>query len=260
MRIEHVNILGVGISAINMKMALDQITKWIESNKSHYICVTDVRCIIDAQENGKLRSILNNAFMCTPDGMPTVWIGKFKGFQHMDRVYGPDLMLEMMKVSVEKGFTNYFYGGKPGVAEKLKEKLTAKFPGTRIIGTYTPPFRQLNDQEEEQLNEEIHRLKPDIFWVGLSTPKQEHFMAAHLGKLNTKIMIGVGAAFDFHAGLVKQAPRWMQRSSLEWLYRVFQEPKRLWRRYLKSIPLFIIYFILEIIGLRKNYFNTKTKE
>lgn len=248
---KHVNILGVGISTINMKMALDQITKCIESNQFHYICVTGVHGIMEAQKDETFRSILNHAFLNVPDGMPTVWIGRWKGIRYMNRVCGPDFMLEMMKVATKKGYTNYFYGGKPGVSEKLRDRLTAKFPGLKVVGTCSPPFRKLTDEEEKRLAEDIRRVKPDLFWVGFSTPKQEHFMYAHLGKIETKVMIGVGAAFDFNAGLVKRAPKWMQRISLEWFYRLCMEPRRLWKRYLVNNPLFVWNFALQYFKIRR---------
>jgi N-acetylglucosaminyldiphosphoundecaprenol N-acetyl-beta-D-mannosaminyltransferase len=169
----------------------------------------------------------------------------------MSRVYGPDLMREVFEWSRESGCSHFFYGGQPGVAEELRRNMEAKFPGIAVRGCHCPPFRPLDAGEEAALIETIDRLRPDIIWVGLSTPKQEKFMAEYLPKLNTTLMIGVGAAFDFHAGRTRQAPRWIQRSGFEWLYRLCQEPRRLWKRYLKNNPLFVMKIIGQLTGLKK---------
>jgi N-acetylglucosaminyldiphosphoundecaprenol N-acetyl-beta-D-mannosaminyltransferase len=183
--------------------------------------------------------------------MPTVWMGKLAGHPEMDRVYGPDLMELICRTGVSKGWKHFLYGGAAGVAEELKAKLEARFLGVKIVGTYTPPFRPLETEEERDLIQRVERVRPDLFWVGLSTPKQERFMAAFLPKLETKLMVGVGAAFDFHAGKVRQAPRWIQRSGLEWAYRIGQEPRRLWKRYARNNPLFVGRVLLQKSGLRR---------
>jgi N-acetylglucosaminyldiphosphoundecaprenol N-acetyl-beta-D-mannosaminyltransferase len=183
--------------------------------------------------------------------MPTVWIGKLHGHRDMRRVYGPDLMLEMMKISSVRGYTHFLFGGKEGVAGLLKARLEQKFPGIRIVGTFSPPFRPMNEREEQQLGQVIENLSPDIIWVGLSTPKQEKWMAAHCGKLNARVMIGVGAAFDFHAGLVRQAPGWVQQCGLEWFFRMCMEPRRLWRRYFYNNPRFIVLTLCQLLKLKK---------
>ncbi len=197
------------------------------------------------------KNILNGAFLCTPDGMPMVWAGKLDGHRDMSRVYGPDLMLEVCAWSETSGCRHFFYGGADGVAELLAQKLKAKFPRLEIAGTFTPPFRALNADEEEKLREQIRAARPDIFWVGLSTPKQEKFMAEFLPKLDATLMIGVGAAFDFHSGRVRQAPRWMQRSGLEWFYRLGSEPRRLAKRYFRNNPLFVLKFSRQLAGWKK---------
>jgi N-acetylglucosaminyldiphosphoundecaprenol N-acetyl-beta-D-mannosaminyltransferase len=155
------------------------------------------------------------------------------------------------KSGVAPGWRHFFYGGAPGVVEELKARLEQRFPGLNVVGTFTPPFRPLNAEEENALIAAVAAAKPDLIWVGLSTPKQERFMAAYLPKLETSLMLGVGAAFDFHAGKVKQAPRWIQRSGLEWAYRIGQEPRRLWKRYARNNPLFIARALLQKTGLRK---------
>ena len=251
MKIERVNVLGVGISAINLASARAAIAEALAARRKGYICVTGVHGVMEAQDDPALRATFNHAFLCTPDGMPMVWLGKRAGFKEMDRVYGPDLMLEICELTSGTGHTHFLFGGGPRLAEELKAKLEAKFAGLKIVGTHTPPFRPLNDAEQVGLIQQVAAVKPDIIWVGLSTPKQEKFMAEFLPKLDTTLMIGVGAAFDFHAGRIRQAPRWMQRGGLEWFFRLCQEPQRLWRRYLKNNPRFLWCIAGQLTGLKK---------
>lgn len=247
----RVNVLGVGISVLNLGRAKAMLADALGRRQKGYVCVTGVHGVIEAQADPEFRGILNRSFLCTPDGMPMVWAGKLAGHSEMDRVYGPDLMADICEWTRSSGHTHFLYGGGDGVAELLKRKLEERFPGIRITGTYTPPFRALTDQEEQDLARRISELKPDFFWVGLSTPKQERFMARYLDRLDATIMLGVGAAFDFHAGKVPQAPRWMQRSGLEWFYRLCKEPKRLWKRYLRNNPLFAMLAFCQATGLKK---------
>lgn len=247
----RVNVLGVGLSALNLDLAEEVIGRALKERRKGYICVTGVHGVSEAQSDEGFRLILNNSLLNTPDGMPMVWMGRLQGVKHMSRVYGPDLMLRVCDWTRRNGGSHFLCGGGPGVAEALREGLEAKFPGLKIVGTYTPPFRPLNAGEEMELQARISALKPDIIWVGLSTPKQEKFMAQYLPKLDTTLMFGVGAAFDFHAGRVRQAPRWMQRSGLEWLFRLCCEPRRLWKRYLKNNPLFVGRAFLQLTGLKK---------
>lgn len=244
-------MLGVGISAINLSQATNIVLDALKTGTKGYICITGVHGVMEAQEDAQFRRILNESFLCTPDGMPMVWMGLLQGFTHMSRVYGPDLMLEVCEASVPRGIKHFFYGGAPGVAEKLKDRLTQRFPGLQVVGTYTPPFRPLNAEEEEALRMQVKTSRPDILWVGLSTPKQEKFMAEYLPKLDVTVMVGVGAAFDFHSGRVRQAPRWMQRCGLEWLFRVAQEPRRLWKRYLKNNPRFVYQIAGQVTRLKR---------
>lgn len=247
----RVNVLGVGVSAINMAEALDRISLALESKQKGYVCVTGVHGVSEAQSDPEFRRILNRAFLCTPDGMPLVWVGRWQGAREMDRVYGPDLMLAIMELSERTGWRHFFYGGANGIAETLKTKLLARFPKLQIAGIHEPPFRPLTAAEEAQLQENVRLARPDIMWIGLSTPKQERFMAEYLEKLDVTLMFGVGAAFDFHAGKLRQAPRWMQRAGLEWFYRLCREPRRLWKRYLKNNPLFIARILCQFTGLKK---------
>jgi N-acetylglucosaminyldiphosphoundecaprenol N-acetyl-beta-D-mannosaminyltransferase len=247
----RVNVLGVGVSVLNLPAALDAIAGALRTRRRGYICITGVHGVMEAQANPGFRKILNNAFLCTPDGMPMVWMGRLRGHAEMRRVYGPDLMLDVCAWSEKNPCRHFFYGGAAGVAEALAEKLKARFPRLEIAGTFTPPFRRLSPEEERQFVETIQAARPDILWVGLSTPKQEQFMAEFLPRLDATLMIGVGAAFDFHSGRVKQAPRWMQRSGLEWFYRLCQEPRRLAKRYLKNNPCFALKILGQLCGLKK---------
>jgi N-acetylglucosaminyldiphosphoundecaprenol N-acetyl-beta-D-mannosaminyltransferase len=248
---ERANVLGVGLSAINLDVAVATVAKALEQRIKGYVCVTGVHGVSEAQKDPAFRSILNHALLNTPDGMPMVWMGKLQGFRDMGRVYGPDLMLRVCEFTRNRGFTHFLYGGGPGVAGELKERLERRFSGLRIVGTYTPPFRPLTEEEEGKLALEVNALKPDIFWVGLSTPKQEKFMAEHWQKLDATLFFGVGAAFDFHAGRIRQAPRWMQSSGLEWLFRFGSEPRRLGKRYLKNNPLFILRALTQLAGIKE---------
>jgi N-acetylglucosaminyldiphosphoundecaprenol N-acetyl-beta-D-mannosaminyltransferase len=247
----RVNVLGVGISALNLQSALAEVAEAIRARRKGYICVTGVHGVMEAQSDEAFRGILNNAFLCTPDGMPMVWVGKMNGQSDMSRVYGPDLMLDICAWSQTNPCRHFFFGGAEGVADLLAKKLKARFPKMEIVGTYTPPFRRLNPEEENDLREKVRAARPDIFWVGLSTPKQEKFMAEYLPKFDATLMVGVGAAFDFLSGRVKQAPRWMQRSGLEWFYRLCSEPRRLAGRYFKNNPIFVAKIVMQLSGLKK---------
>jgi N-acetylglucosaminyldiphosphoundecaprenol N-acetyl-beta-D-mannosaminyltransferase len=249
--IQRANVLGVGISILNLDTALAAIAEAVRERRQGYICVTGVHGVSEAQEDPAFRHILNGAFLNTPDGMPMVWMSKLTGYRGIDRVYGPDLMLKVFQWSQSSGCRHFFYGGAPGVAVELKARLEARFPGANIVGTYYPPFRPLNAEEERALTAQVAAARPDMLWVGLSTPKQERFMAAYLSRLDTTLMVGVGAAFDFHAGRVRQAPRWIQRSGLEWFYRLCSEPRRLGKRYLRNNPLFVGRAFTQITGLRR---------
>lgn len=248
----RVNVLGVGLSAINQTSARELIFEAIASGRRGYVSVTGVHGVTEAQGDPAFREILNRSFLCTPDGMPMVWMGKLDGRRDMTRVYGPDLMLNICEASVARGFTHFFYGGNTGVADKLKRTLENRFPGLQVVGAFCPPFRPLEPGELADLQSQIAELRPNFVWVGLSTPKQERFMAEHLRLLpEAGIFFGVGAAFDLLTGLLKQAPPWMQRNGLEWLYRLYREPRRLARRYLVNNPLFIARVFLQRTGLRR---------
>jgi N-acetylglucosaminyldiphosphoundecaprenol N-acetyl-beta-D-mannosaminyltransferase len=238
--IERVDVLGVHVSAINPTMAVAEIERWIDAREQHYVCVTGVHGVMESQSDPALREIHNRSGLTTPDGMPMVWAGRRAGAPWMQRVYGPDLMLDVLARAAERGWSSYFYGGKEGVPERLVERLAERFPGLRVAGTCSPPFRALTPGEDDAIVEQINGVIPDLVWVGLSTPKQERWMAAHVGRLRAPVLLGVGAAFDIHAGTLRQAPPWMQRSGLEWAYRLYREPRRLWRRYFSNNPRFVL--------------------
>jgi N-acetylglucosaminyldiphosphoundecaprenol N-acetyl-beta-D-mannosaminyltransferase len=243
--IPRVDVLGVGVSAINMDTALEVIDRWITAGVHQYVCVTGVHGVMESQRDETLREIHNAAGLVTPDGMPLVWLTRLNGWRNTSRVYGPDLMLDLCERSLATGYRHFFYGGNEGVPERLAERLQRRFPGLIVAGTYSPPFRQLTPAEDEEIVRRINETKPDIVWVGLSTPKQEHWMAQHLNRISASVLIGVGAAFDFHAGLKRQAPKWMQHSGLEWSFRLMSEPRRLWKRYLVNNPAFIWLTLLQ---------------
>jgi N-acetylglucosaminyldiphosphoundecaprenol N-acetyl-beta-D-mannosaminyltransferase len=236
----RVDVLGVGVSAIDVPMALDVVDQWIARGERHYVCVTGVHGIMASQRDAHLREVHNRSGLTTPDGMPLVWAGRLAGAPHMDRVYGPDLMLALCEMASVRGYSSYFYGGRPGVADRVVQRLQGLYPGLGIAGTYAPPFRELSAGEDEHIVNLINQAQPHLVWVGLGTPKQELWMAAHTRRLSANALIGVGAAFDIHAGLSSQAPRWVQRSGLEWAFRLGHEPRRLWRRYLYGNPRFLV--------------------
>lgn len=238
--IPRVDVLGVGVSAIDMSIALEEIERWIVDGERHYVCVTGVHGVMECQRDQELLRIHNESGLTTPDGMPMVWAGHRAGAAQMQRVYGPDLMLALAERAAANGWRSFFYGGKPGVADLLVARLQERFPSFVSVGTYSPPFRPLTPDEDEALIAQINDAGADFVWVGLSTPKQERWMAAHVGRVHASALLGVGAAFDIHAGTLPQAPRWMQSRGLEWFYRLVREPRRLWRRYLYNNPQFVL--------------------
>ena len=249
--IEKIDILNVGISQVNISDIVEIVPKFIKSGKKGYVTVTGVHGIIESQNNKRIMNIHNESFMSIPDGMPCVWVSKLKGSKNIKRCFGPEVFAEIMKISRKHNIKHFFYGGDAGVANQLKKNMENLYSGIDIVGTYCPPFRPLNDNEEFELANKIEKISPDIIWVGLSTPKQEIFMNQYISKLNTKLMFGVGAAFDYHAGSLAIAPKWIQNLGLEWLFRLAMEPRRLWKRYFEIIPKFIFYNLLEFLKVRK---------
>lgn len=244
------NVLGVGVHAVTLDNAVDLLEGAIASGNKGYVCVTGVHGVMEARRSESFRGLLDRALLVVPDGMPTVWLGQLQG-HNIGRVFGPDLMWTLCRRSVEHHMTHYLYGGKPGVVDTLRAVLEAHFPGIQVAGSFTPPFRMLTDDEQARVVDEISRVKPDVIWVGLSTPKQERFMAEMIDRLDCTLMIGVGAAFDIHTGNLRDAPDWVKRAGLQWLHRLGQEPRRLWKRYLVNNSAFVWNATLQLSGLRR---------
>lgn len=250
-RFPRVNILGVGISAINLQQAVASIETWVARREPHYVNVCTVHTIMECQRDARLRAVVNGSGLSTPDGMPLVWLSLLRGHKDVSRVYGPDLMLALCDRSKATGLRHFFYGGRPGVAEQLAGRLQDRFPGLQVAGTYAPPFRPADAPEDRDVLDRIDASGADIVWVGLGTPKQDYWVSRHRGLLKAPVLVAIGAAFDFHAGLLPQAPRWMQRSGLEWLFRLVHEPRRLAFRYLVYNPLFVMKVALQFAGMRR---------
>jgi N-acetylglucosaminyldiphosphoundecaprenol N-acetyl-beta-D-mannosaminyltransferase len=244
---DRVNVLGVGVSAVNMERAIDRIEKWIESKELRYVCVCPVHSIMECRRSVEVRRIFNSAGMVTPDGMPVVWVARLSGHPEVRRVYGPDLMVAVLG---GKRHRHFFYGGGPGVAEKMAASMKRRFPDLEVAGFFEPPFAPLDQLCTPETAEMINRSEADVVWVGMSSPKQDQWMARMRPLLRTPVLIAVGAAFDFHSGTVRQAPLWMQRSGLEWLFRLAMQPRRLWRRYLIDNPWFLWELALQKTRLR----------
>jgi len=244
------NVLEVQVSAVNLEQAEELACRWIDYGDFGYACMTSVHGVMEAQRNADLLEILNNAVLNAPDGTPLSWVGRIQGFAKMDYVTGPQFMARMCHIAAERGYRVFLYGGNPGIADFLSERLRVRFPGLYIAGTWTPPFRPLTNKEEEEMLSVVHQARPHIMWVGLSTPKQERFMAQYVQRLRVPLLVGVGAAFDFHAGLLRDCPIWVKRAGLQWLHRLAQEPRRLSLRYLRNNPAFVWQVALQLAGLR----------
>jgi N-acetylglucosaminyldiphosphoundecaprenol N-acetyl-beta-D-mannosaminyltransferase len=247
---DRANVLGIGIDAVNMQQALAKIAQELEQRRKGYICLAGVHGVMEAQRNPEVARVLAGAALVAPDGMPTVWVGHYQGHSQMERVTGPDLMLEVMRREEFRGYTHFFCGGKEGIAGELRDQVLAQFPFVKIAGTYMPPFGPMSPEQEEEFIEQIGRLKPDIIWVGISTPKQELFMERYLPLLDTTLMFGVGAAFDFHTGRIADCAEWIKRCGFQWLHRLLQDPKHLWKRYLRNNPSFLFSIALQLTGLK----------
>lgn len=239
-KLKTCNILGVNINVTNMEDTVKVITENLDDIKGDYICVSNVHTTVMSRDNEDYRNIQNSGFMALPDGGPLSVISRKRGFKEAERVTGPDLMEEIFKVSEEKGYSHYFYGSTEETLNSLNQKLGEKYPKLNIVGMYSPPFREVQPEEDEAIISNINNSKADFIWVGLGAPKQEIWMYNHKNKVSG-LMIGVGAGFDYHAGKIKRAPEIMQKYSLEWLYRLLQDPKRLLKRYFNANLKFIFY-------------------
>jgi N-acetylglucosaminyldiphosphoundecaprenol N-acetyl-beta-D-mannosaminyltransferase len=245
-----VDVLGVHLAPIDMNAAVTLLADALAHRAKGYVCLAGVHGIMEAHRNPDLRATYADSLLTAPDGMPTVWIGHLQGHPGMRQITGPDLMLAVLSRPEFTGRTHFLYGGKPGIAHELERTLKLRIPGVQIVGTYTPPFRDLSPAEESDLVATIATLRPDIVWVGISTPRQERFMHRMLPLLDTTLMFGVGAAFDFHTGRIQDCPDWVKRAGLQWLDRLLQDPKHLWKRYLRNNPAFLLHILLQLTGLR----------
>jgi N-acetylglucosaminyldiphosphoundecaprenol N-acetyl-beta-D-mannosaminyltransferase len=245
-------VLAISLAAVQISEAVAQLECWIAlRDQCRFVAVTSMHGITEAQRDPVFKNVLNSADLVVPDGMPLVWLARLHGHQLKRRVYGPELMLSFCEQTAAKGYRHFFYGASSSVCELLVQKLRSRFSGIQVVGIHSPPFRPLTPEEDERVVCQINKTEADILWVGLSTPKQELWMYAHRNRLNVPVLVGVGAAFDINAGVKRQAPRWMREHGLEWFFRLLQEPRRLWYRYLVYGLQFVFYVSLELIGIRK---------
>lgn len=244
------NIIGLKISLTDYSNAIGSVMLWSQNDKSCYICAANVHMLMEAHDSPDFARIVNEADLVTPDGMPLVWMMRLKGQRNQQRVYGPTLMLHVLSIAARENIPVGFYGGAPHVLDTLVERMKERFNGLNIVYSYSPPFRELSPQEKEEVVGNIDRSGVRILFVGLGCPKQEIWMAEHRGKVRA-VMLGVGAAFDFHSGVKSQAPSWMQSLGLEWLFRLLTEPRRLWKRYLYHNSRFIFLAIADLLGFRR---------
>lgn len=238
------NILGVEIAAINMDWLLQFTDKNIQSLSGDYMCISNVHTTVTAYEDSEYLAIQNSGIMAVPDGGPLSTIGRKRGYKGMERTTGPSYMEEIFKISAKKGYRHYFYGSTNDTLKKMHQKLEERYPGMQIVGMYSPPFRSLTEEENQDIIQRINETKPDFVWIGLGAPKQEKWMAEHQGKVEG-FMVGVGAGFDYFSENISRAPQWMQRINLEWVYRLMQDPKRLFKRYWHTNTRFIWYAIFK---------------
>ncbi|MBR4314900.1 MAG: WecB/TagA/CpsF family glycosyltransferase [Lachnospiraceae bacterium] len=241
--IKTCKILGVNIAVVNMESLLKFITTNLDKLKGEYICVSNVHTTVMAFDNKEYLNVQNNSILSIPDGGPLSSVGRKRGYAAMQRTTGPDLLDEVLKISIDKKYRHYFYGSTKETLEKLQSEIKEKYGDVYVVGKYSPPFRALTQEEDLQIVDNINKANPDFVWVGLGAPKQENWMYNHKGKVNA-LMVGVGAAFDYLAGNISRAPKWMQKLNLEWLYRLMQDPIRLFSRYLYTNTKFLIYAVL----------------
>jgi N-acetylglucosaminyldiphosphoundecaprenol N-acetyl-beta-D-mannosaminyltransferase len=241
-----VNILSVNVSTLNLNSTVSLFESWISNGEKRRICVTPVNCVLWAHKNKQLKNLYNSADMCLPDGVPLIWASKLLGAPIDGRVTGLDLLPKFSSIAANKAYRFFFLGAKDGVAEKLSSHLLSIYPNLIIAGYYSPPFAErFSDEENNKMITMINVAKPHIVWVSLTAPKQDFWIFDHFQKIDANIMIGVGGAFEVTAGLIPRAPLWMQRNGLEWLFRFFQEPRRLFKRYIIQAPLFIPLIFLQ---------------
>jgi N-acetylglucosaminyldiphosphoundecaprenol N-acetyl-beta-D-mannosaminyltransferase len=248
---KNTNVLGVPIAAADPALALSWIEADLREHRKGYVCFVSVHGLMESLRDPQIAKSYKDASLRLPDGAPVAWVGWLQGERNMRRVAGPEMMLDVFADPRLKEATHYLYGGEPGVADLLRTRLLERFPEARIVGIWEPPFRDLNASEEERFLREVHEVKPDIMWVGLGCPKQEIFMRRYIGKLDTTLMFGVGAAFDFHTGRLQDSPVWVKRAGMQWFHRLLQDPRRLWKRYLVSNSAFLWRLALQLIGITR---------
>ena len=247
-----VEVLGIPLALTDYERTMDWMDATIASKRRGYVCVAAVHTVMVCREDPELRAAVLNSDLTVPDGQPLVWAMNALGHDLSSRVYGPELMERYCERSGLTGARMFLYGGRnQGALVQLALNLRRRFPGVKIVGGYAPPYRDLTADEERSVIEEINASEADVVWVGIGVPKQEKWMAAFRGRLDAPVLVGVGAAFDFHAGLVPQAPDWMQRTGLEWAYRLAHEPRRLWKRYAKYNPAFVVGFVRQWLAHRR---------
>lgn len=244
------NVLGAWISVLSWDEAISTIDQWARRHESRTICICNAHSVVTARTDPSFQRVINDADMATADGAPIAFMLRRGGYVLQERINGPDLMLKYCAHAAEAGQSIFLYGGSPETLVALQSKLASDFPSLRIAGAYSPPYRQLTPEEDAAVVRTINESKAHVVWVGLGCPKQERWMDAHKGLVNA-VMIGVGAAFDYHAGKIRRAPLWMQHHGLEWLHRLCSEPGRLWRRYLVTNTLFVRYAASQLIGRQK---------
>lgn len=243
------HVLGVRVDAVQIPDVIAILEGWIQERQgTHYVAVTGMHGVTESRHDSNLRVALDASDLVVPDGMPLVWLGRYHGMPLRRRVYGPELMATFMQQTAYR-YRHFFYGGGPGVANRLAEDTQQRY-GIRVAGTYCPPFRPLTQEEDSEIVDLIQHAAADIVWVGLSTPKQERWMYEHRDKIQVPVMLGVGAAFDINSGVLPQAPMWMRENGLEWLFRLLVEPRRLWRRYLVNGSQFVWNASLEVLGIK----------
>jgi N-acetylglucosaminyldiphosphoundecaprenol N-acetyl-beta-D-mannosaminyltransferase len=240
----------VNVDAVELERSLAIIAAHLAGRCRGYVCAAGVHGILESLQQREVALAYSESILNIPDGAPTVWVGRLQGFPHMDHVTGPALMLEIFNRPAFRLCSHFFYGGKPGVADDLASAMLQRYPWARIAGTYTPPFRDLSAREETNFVTHVNALRPDILWVGISAPRQELWMRRMLPRLNTRLMFGVGAAFDFHTGRIRDCAPWIKRAGFQWLHRLIQDPRRLWRRNLKNTA-FLWHIALQLTGMRK---------
>jgi N-acetylglucosaminyldiphosphoundecaprenol N-acetyl-beta-D-mannosaminyltransferase len=250
--VDDQRVLGVPLALTDYEETLEWIDAAVASDRRAYICVAAVHTVMVCQEDPELREAVLGADFVVPDGQPLVWAMNALGHQLPSRVYGPELMERACERAARTGLRMYLYGGRnQGALVQLALTLRQRYPGLQIVGGYAPPFREMTAEEDAAVAEEINRTRPDLVWVGIGVPKQEKWMARMRSSLDAPVLVGVGAAFDFHAGLVPQAPDLLQRFGLEWAYRLVQEPRRLWKRYARYNPRFVSGFAMQYLRHRR---------